>query len=182
MKALADFTNYRSIKWILFTTVSLTVPSLFFLVMAVMFFPAVFFVGGIVYAIPKLFNPKSVGETFWFIFFMGVHLLIYAGVYYGISVLLARGIARIRGCVGRGLTMLAVCSSLIALTRFKIYGGGGHGPIRWQTLFELSADLNRSYGEGTVQIIYGATGLLLCGCLWFRNRRSKPKEREISVS
>ena len=34
--------NYRNIKWILFTAIMMTVPSLLFLVMVIMFMPVVF--------------------------------------------------------------------------------------------------------------------------------------------
>ena len=59
--------NYRSIKWIIFTALSLTAPAMLFLVMAVMFMPAIFFVAGIVYMIPKAFAPGHTGETLSFI-------------------------------------------------------------------------------------------------------------------
>ena len=143
--------------------------------MAVMFVPAVFFVGGIGYVIPKLFIPKSNGESFAFILIMGIHLLVYIGIYYGISVLLAKVISPIKGWLGKISIILVLGSSLAFMTQFRIYGGGGHGPIRWRTLFELSTELNRSYGAGTVQIVYGATIIILCGFLWLGNRKGKCK-------
>lgn len=153
-----------------------TVPAIFYLVMAIMFLPAVFFVGGIAYVIPKLFIPKSSGESFWFILFMGLHLLVYTGVYYGISVLLAKSITLIKAWQARVCLLAVICSSLFFLTQFRIYGGGGHGPIRWRTLYQLWTELNRSYGAGTVQIIYAMTIILLCGYLWLHNRKHKIRD------
>ena len=45
--------NYRNIKWILFTAIMMTVPSLLFLVMVIMFMPVVFFFAG---AIPMVYG------------------------------------------------------------------------------------------------------------------------------
>ena len=143
--------------------------------MAVMFMPAVYFVGGIGYVIPKLFIPKSSGESFSFILIMGIHLLGYIGIYYGISVLLAKVISLMKGWLAKISIILVLGSSLVFMTQFRIYGGGGHGPIRWRTLFELSTEVNRSYGAGTVQIVYGVTIIMLCGFLWLGNRKGKCK-------
>jgi hypothetical protein len=173
---IMEFMDYRSIKWIIFTALSLTVPAMFFLVMAVMFIPAVFFVAGIGYVIPKAFSPGHGKESLWFIAILGVHVLVYAGVYYGISVLVAKAITMIKGQVARSCTLVILCLGLVSLTQFSIYGSGGHGPMRWHPLSHFLGDLNRSYGTGTVEIVYGTSIFLLCGILLFRklkNRRSK---------
>jgi hypothetical protein len=51
----------------------------------------------------------------------------------------------------------------VFLTQFPVYGAGGHGPMRWYPLSKLLDDFNKSYGAGTVEIVYGAAILLLCG-------------------
>ncbi|NIO10271.1 MAG: hypothetical protein GTO40_20615 [Deltaproteobacteria bacterium] len=167
-----DFLNYNFIKWIVFTVLSLTVPAVLFLVMAVIFMPAVFFAGGIGYVIPKLLIPKSSGESFWFILIMAVHLTVYGAVYYGVSTLAAKAITRLRGWGPRIIALLTLCSALIFSTTFRIYGGGGHGPIRWKSLWDFWAEINNSYGAWTVQTIYVAAILVLTGYLLAKNRRS----------
>lgn len=91
-----EFMDYRSIKWIIFTGLSLTAPAMLFLVMAVMFMPAIFFVAGIGYVIPKAFSPGHASESLAFIVILGIHALIYAGLYYGVSVLFAKAITLIK--------------------------------------------------------------------------------------
>lgn len=162
--------NYHSIKWIIFTTLSLTIPAMFFLVMAVMFMPAVFFVAGIGYVIPKLFIPGHATESFWFIAILSIHVLVYAGIYYGLSVMVAKVITMIKNRAARLCTLVALSLGLVFMTQFPIYGGGGHGPIKWLSLAEFLLELNKSYGPGTVQIVYGFA-ILLCGILLFRKTR-----------
>jgi hypothetical protein len=76
----------------------------------------------------------------------------------------------VRNCI-----VAVFCAGLVFMTRFPIYGGGGHGPIRWHPLSKLLGDFNKSYGAGTVEIVYGAAILLLCGTILIRklkkNRR-----------
>lgn len=163
--------TYQSIKWIVFTALALTVPAVFFLVMVVMFMPAVFFVAGIGYVIPKLFAAGSVGESMSFIVIMGVHALIYAALYYGLSVAIARALHLIRSQVARVIAVAAVCMGLGSVTLFPVYGAGGHGPMRWFTLVEFLTDVNKSYGTGSVQLVYGAAILLLAVFLFWKMRR-----------
>jgi hypothetical protein len=134
--------DYRSIKWTIFTVLSLIAPAMLFLVMAVMFMPAIFFVAAIGYMIPKAFNPGHTAESLSFIVIFGIHALVYAGLYYGVSVVLAKAITLIKG--------------------------GGHGPMRWYPLSKLLGDFNKSYGTGTVEIVYGTAILLLCGIVLIR--------------
>ena len=115
--------DYRSIKWTIFTVLSLTAPAMLFLVMAVVFIPAIFFVGGIVYVIPKAFIPAHTTESLSFIVIFSIHALVYAGLYYGVSVLLAKVITRIKGRVVRN------CITVAFLLR-----SGACGPVSslWQ--------------------------------------------------
>lgn len=167
--------DYRSVKWTIFFGLSLTAPAMLFLVMAVMFMPAIFFVAGIAYVIPKAFRPGGTGESLTFIVILGVHALVYAGLYYGISVIFARAVTMIRQRLVRNSIVAAFCIGLVLMTQFPIYGAGGHSPIRWHPLAELLKDFNRSYGAGTVAIVYGAAILLLAGVLLIpklkKNRR-----------
>jgi hypothetical protein len=68
-----------------------------------------------------------------------------------------------------------ICFALMVMSQFPVYGSGRHGPMRWYPLWELFADLNRSYGAGSVEIVYGSTILLFCGIFLIRkivkNRR-----------
>ena len=61
-QAQVEFMNYRFAKWTIFLVLSLTAPAMLFLVMAVMFMPAIFFVAGIGYVIPKAFVPGYTTE------------------------------------------------------------------------------------------------------------------------
>ena len=166
--AWVEFVDYRSIKWIIFTGLFLTAPAMLFLVMAVMFMPAIFFVAGIGYVIPKAFSPGNSFESLTFIVILGIHALVYAGLFYTISVLFAKAVTLIKRLLVRNCIVAAFCTGLVFMTRFPIYGGGGHGPIRWHPLSKLLGDFNKSYGAGTVEIVYGATILLLCGILLIR--------------
>jgi hypothetical protein len=174
--------DYRSIKWTIFTVLSLTAPAMLFLVMAVVFIPAIFFVGGIVYVIPKAFIPAHTTESLSFIVIFSIHALVYAGLYYGVSVLLAKVITRIKGRVVRNCITVAFCSGLVLVAQFPVYGSGGHGPMRWFSLSELFSDINKSYGIGTVEIVYGAAMLLLCGMVLlrkFKKNHRKPVKKKI---
>ena len=168
--------NYQSIKWIIFTALAMTVPAMLFLVMAVMFMPAVFFIAGIGYVIPKLFAAGSIGESLSFIVILGVHALVYTAIYYGISVAVAKLIGLIKSRAARWIAVVAVCLALGAIALFPVYGGGGHGPMYWYTLAGFLADVNRSYGTGSAQMVYGAAVCLLSVCLlrqYRRNHRSR---------
>ena len=166
--------DYRSIKWTIFTVLSLTAPAMLFLVMAVMFMPAVFFVAGVVYVIPKAFIPAHTTESLSFIVMLGIHALVYGGLYYGVSVLLAKVISPIKRRFVRNCIVAAICLGLMVLTQFPVYGSGGHGPMRWFSLAEFFSDINESYGTGTVEIVYGAAILLLGGMVLIRKLRKKP--------
>ena len=171
--------SYQSIKWIIFTTLAMTVPAMLFFVMAFMFMPAIFFIAGIGYVIPKLFRAGSIGESMSFIVILGVHALIYTAIYYGISVVIAKVIDLIKSRAARWVAVAIVCLGFGATALFPVYGGGGHGPMYWYTLAEFLADMNRSYGTGSAQIVYGAVIFVLSVYLlrqYRRNRRSRPGE------
>jgi hypothetical protein len=132
-----------------------------------MLFPAVFFLAGIGYMIPKAFSSGHVGETLNFILIFGIHGLVYFGLYYGISVLIAKAVALVKNLWVRNSIVAAICLGLVSLTQFPIYGGGGHGPMRLYTLKGLVAETNQTYGAGTFQVVYIATIVLLAGILLY---------------
>jgi hypothetical protein len=167
--------DYRSIKWLIFTALSLTVPALLYLFMAVMVAPAIFFVAGIGYVIPKAFTPGHFRESFWFIVILGVHIFVYFGLYYVLSVILAKLITLIKRRLVRNCLVAIICSGLLFLTQFSVYGGGGHSSVHWYTLAQLFDELNQYYGTGAVQIVYGVAILLFFGILSFPKINKKIK-------
>jgi hypothetical protein len=142
--------DYTSVKWILFSVLFLTVPAMLFLVQAVIFLPAIFFLAGIIVAASKMFSGKF-GEPLVFIAFLGVHVLIYIGIYFGISVALAKGISMIRSSKARNIIVSILVLGLGTLTQLPVYGGGGHGPIRWGS---LSSAIGKSHGPHAVLMVY----------------------------
>ena len=56
-----------------------------------------------------------------------------------------------------------------------VYGGGGHGPMRWQNLAEFLNELNMLYGAGAIPTVYGVTLLLLGGYLLVKNRKGQAR-------
>jgi hypothetical protein len=141
--------------------------------MVVMFIPAVFFVGGLAYVIPKAFVPGHTMESLSFIIMLGIHILVYTGVYYGISVLAAKLITLINNLVVRFCILLILLLGLVSITQLSIYGGVGHGPVHLLTLAELFADLNKSYGSGTVAIVYGTFIILFSLIVLLRKYKKK---------
>lgn len=161
----------RLIKWTIFTALLLSVPALLFLVQVVMFLPAIFFAAGVLVVVPKLLVPGHAAESFWFLLFLGAHLLVYGGLYYLISLLLAKVISLIKAPLGRLIATAALVAGLLVLTFLPIYGGGGHGPMTWEPLPDLFAEINRDYGRYTAVLTYGAT-LLGFAAIFFLRRRN----------
>jgi glucan phosphoethanolaminetransferase (alkaline phosphatase superfamily) len=163
------------VKWTLFTLLMLIAPSLLFLVMAIMFVPAIFFAAGIVYMIPKALVPSQTMETLTFIGFFGAHLLVYAGFYYFISVIGAKLLFLVRNPTTRNTAFAVVCLGVMLMALLPVYGGGGHGPIRWNTLLDVFHELNRDYGPYTVLVVYGSYIICVAALLAYRkHRRNKP--------
>jgi hypothetical protein len=161
-----------SIKWTIFVALSLTVPAMFFLVQVVMFIPAIFFVAGMAVVIPKIFSPGHTTEPLWFMIFLGVHALIYAAAYYMVSLLCAKAVLRIKSKLTRNVVLGIFFLGLLYVTHQPVYGAGGHGPMRWHTLIGMLADLNKSYGTGAAEIVYGSAILLLCMMILFQRYRA----------
>jgi len=171
--------TYPFVKWTLFTLLMLIAPSLLFLVMAFMFVPAIFFAAGIVYMIPKALVPSQTMETLTFIGFFGVHLLVYAGVYYLLSVIGAKLLFLVRNPTTRNTAFAVVCLGVMLMALLPVYGGGGHGPIRWNTLLDVFHELNRDYGPYTVLAVYGSYVVCVAALMGYRkHRRGKIKSAQ----
>lgn len=117
----------------------------------------------------KMFSGKF-GEPLVFVAFLGVHLVVYFGIYYGISVALAKGISMIRSGKARNIMVSIVVLGLGVLTQLPIYGGGGHGPMRWGT---LSAAFGKAYGPSTLLMVYVPAILVVSVLIVHRYKRTK---------
>jgi hypothetical protein len=163
--------TYPFMKWTLFTVLVLIAPSLLFLVMAFMFMPAIFFAAGILYMIPKALVPAHASETLTFIGFYGVHLLIYAGLYYLFSVAGAKLLFLIRNPITRNTAFSVVCLGVMFVALFPAYASGGHGPVKWHSLPDVFREVNNGYGAYTVAIVYGSYFVCLAAVLLYRKHR-----------
>ena len=144
-----------------------------FLVQVVMFFPAILFIAGIIIMIPKALIRSSSTETLWFIAIFGIHFLVYAGIFYLVSALVAKLISIIQSANVKKIILAFILVALVILTQLPVYGAGGHGPIEWGTLNELLIDLNKSYGKGAAITVYGCTALLICSYLFWQYKIKK---------
>jgi hypothetical protein len=124
-----------------------------------------FLPAGIVYLIAKMFASGHFTESLSFAIIFGIHTLVYGGLFYLVSVVMAKAIAFIDRRLVRSCLTGAFCLGMVAVTRLPLYGGGGHGPMQWHPLAKILDDFNRSYGAGTVEIVYGISVLLLCAIL-----------------
>ncbi len=169
--------SYSTIKWTIFIALLLIVPAMLFLVQAVMFFPAIFFVAGIIFMVPKALIHSNSSETLGFIVIFGIHFLIYFGIYYLVSVIVAKLISIIQSSYVKKIMLATILAALVIITQLPVYGGGGHGPIEWITLTELFTDLNKSYGKGAVITVYGCTVLLIVSYLLLRRKIKEVKSK-----
>ena len=143
-----------------------------FLVQAVIFFPAIFFLAGIVFMVQKTLINLGSHDTLTFLVIFVIHLLIYFGIYYLISVIAAKLISIIRSANVKKIIVATILAGLVIITQLPVYGGGGHSPIKWVTLSEFLADLNKSYGKFTVIAVYGCTALLIASSIFWRKNRN----------
>lgn len=160
--------SYTTIKWTIFVALFLTVPAMLFLVQVVMFMPVIFFAAGIIYMIPKALISLGSHDTLPFILIFGIHLVIYLGIYYLVSVIAAKLISIIQSSDIKKIILGSILAGLIIITQLPVYGGGGHGPMEWVKLSEFLVDLNKSYGKFTVIAVYGCTVLLMISLLFWR--------------
>ena len=164
--------SYLTIKWTIFVALFLTVPAMLFLVQAVIFFPAIFFLAGIVFMVPKALIHLGSYDTLTFLVIFVIHLLVYFGIYYLVSVIAAKLISLIHSANVKKIIVATILAGLVILTQLPVYGGGGHGPIKWVTLSEFLTDLNKSYGKFTVVGVYGCTALLIASFIFWRKNRN----------
>lgn len=163
--------SYSTIKWTILVALLLTVPAMLFLVQVVMFFPAIFFVAGIIFMVPKAIIHSKSTETLWFIVIFGIHFLVYFGIYYLVSIIVAKLISIIKSSNVKKIIVVIILAALVIITQLPVYGGGGHGPIEWVTLTEMLGDVNKSYGKGAVITVYGCTVLLIVSIFLLRRRK-----------
>lgn len=145
-----------------------------FLVQVVMFMPAVFLIAGVLFMIFKTINnPVHLGENLSFITIFVIHILIYSGIYYLLSFILAKLICLIQFDKAKKVIVLALCLCIVGITFLPIYGGGGHGPVEWVNLPEYLKSINSSYGSATSAIVYGTVLLLIILKLALDKRSAK---------
>ncbi len=151
-------------KWMIFSALFMTAPTLLFLVQVVFFLPAAFWMAGIFICIGKVLSGQG-AESLVFAFYLGVHAAVYFVLHYSLAALAAMLIWRLPR-TGLRLTVLgALLLGLAALPWLPLYGGGGHGPIKWMSLFEA---LGPGYGRGSIPAVWGLFVLLvlaLCGAI-----------------
>jgi len=112
----------RAIKWLLFTAMFLTVPVLYFM----------FVIGGFVPLWTILVLTLVAPLSF-------VHVMLYAPVFYLVSILLAKGLMRMPNSQ-RTIAFVTICALLIGVTFLPIYGVS-HGKPQYQTLYRMTLDL-----------------------------------------
>jgi len=169
--------SYLTIKWTIFVALFLTVPAMLFLVQAVMFYPAIFYVAGIVFMVQKTLINLGSHDTLTFLVIFVIHFLIYFGIYYLVSVIAAKLISIIQSANVKKIIVATILAGLVIITQLPVYGGGGHGPIKWVTLSESLADFNKSYGKFTVIAVYGCTALLIASFIFWRKNRNLLKSK-----
>ncbi|NIV43131.1 MAG: hypothetical protein GWN11_03465 [Candidatus Dadabacteria bacterium] len=146
-----------------------------FLVQAVMFFPAIFFVAGILFLIQKAIISLGSHDTIPFLVIFVIHLVVYFGIYYLVSVIAAKLISRIPSDNIKKVIIVSILLGLIILTQLSVYGAGRHSRMEWVTLAEFLADLNKLYGRFAAALVYGCTAVLIGSLLVFKRNRKTPK-------
>ncbi len=166
----------RTIRWTLLVAMFLTLPAILFLVQVVMLFPAIFFVAGIAYMVPKSLVSLRLGEMLAYIAFFGVHLAVYFGLFFTISAIFAKLISLIRSVLVQYASVAALCSAMVIVTSFPVYGAGGHGPMKWWTWAGMVEEIERTYGSGSTILVYGGTFVAIGAIVLFRWwRRQHPR-------
>ena len=169
--------SYFTIKWTIFVALLLTVPAMLFLVQAVMFFPAIFFLAGIVFMVPKSLIHLGSHDTLTFLVIFVIHFFVYYGIYYLVSVIAAKLISIIQSGKVKKIVVATILVGLALITQFPVYGAGGHGPMKWLTLSEFLADLNKSYSTQAVITVIGFTVLLIASFIFWRKYRNSLKSK-----
>ena len=163
-----------TIRWIIFWVLLFFAPACLFLVMVVYFVPAVFFFAGIAYVAYKLIFYGQVSESLSFIIILGIHALVYCGLYFLVAWLVAKLVCLLRHPVARRFALVALLCTFAAVCMQPVYGGGGHGPIKWQNYHAMFVEIQKSYGMATPYVVYAVVALIPGGvCL----RRRLIRER-----
>jgi len=164
----------KTFRTILFVALLLTAPALLFLVQAFFVVPPVFLLAGLLYMLKKSVVSGFGMENLTFIAFFLIHLAIFGGLYWLVALVLGKVAKLAHRGAPRILLLLALLGGLTGLTQLPIYGGGGHSPARLGPLQHLLAELERSYGSGSMLVVYlTAAGLVGATLAWRRWRKKK---------
>ena len=165
--------NQRTIMWTFLLVMFLTLPSMLFLVVAVMFVPAIFYVAAILYMISKMPGSSSIGELLTFMLFCGLHIVVYFVIYWIIAAILAKLVSLIPNVIARYVCVFMICAAMTIPMFFPVYGGGGHSGMQWETFGGLVNELERDYGSGATLSVYGGTLILISAIVGFRYWRRR---------
>jgi hypothetical protein len=113
----------KSIKWLLFGVLAGVFPVLFFLFMAIGFFPL-----PVIVAL-TLKQPKL-------LLFSAVHLVIYGGAFYLAAIGGAKGISKLP-LAARAVVVTLFLAFAAWLTLQPVYGWGGYATSIYKNLYEL---------------------------------------------
>ncbi len=163
----------RTIMWAFLVVMFLTLPSMLFLVVAVMFVPAIFYVAAILYMISKMPGSSSIGELLTFMLFCGLHIVVYFFIYWIIAAVLAKLVSLIPNAAARYVSVFLLCAAMTIPMFFPVYGGGGHSGMQWETFGGLVKELERDYGSGVTLSVYGGTLVLIGAIVGFRYWRRR---------
>jgi len=164
----------KTFRLILFVALLLTAPALLFLVQAFLVVPPVFLLAWLLYMLKKSVVSGFGMENLTFIAFFLIHLLVFGGLYWLLALVLGKVAKLVPRGAPRTALLIALLAGLAGLTQLPIYGGGGHGPARLGPLQHLLAELERSYGSGSMLAAYlTAAGLLGAMLAWRRWRNGK---------
>lgn len=108
--------SQRGIKWLLFLVMSLTLPSLYFVVVAIAFVPLIVIV-------------RSIFSELWL--FGGIHSIIIGSIYFLIARLASNMIHYVQSERIRAGLLICIIAVLIVPAFFPIYVSGGHGSAKW---------------------------------------------------
>jgi hypothetical protein len=103
--------------------------------------------------------------TDWgFMLFFLVCFLITIGIWAVLAIILAKLVCLFKNAVIRNILTSAIVLGLLYLTTQPVYGGGGHGPMRWGTI----SNFTKSSGPEYWRQVFPATLLVTALHLLYR--------------
>lgn len=121
----------RQIKWILFGTMALTVPVVYFLLMGGGFLPLVSIVA-------------AGFDNGFFALAAVVHVLVFSPIFYFLSRAIARRLAMWPERA-RAVGVIALCGLMFGLTQFPVYQGPFGGKPKFTNLYDATACAMRGH-------------------------------------